>query len=389
MNEENQEQNKKFRFTNKVWFYIGGLAGLLLFIGASAWWDLTFGSFDPKAFIADTLILVAISLAAMVLSDLFSQEVGMNKFGGVYNIAQNDYLYAFRSVESIKVYFSQWFFWFLDQETKRKREGHLMLHGIDGTDAKKIVRYATLGDIERMKNSPTRIVKELDNGSKVVLPNLDTEEKIKAVTDVLNGKLDVKTTNYSIYLFMDDVSEANMSTLERQEYLEVRRKKSKKRAYIMRITMLILTSALMAALIPDPDEAGSASKKWWAFMKRLGVFVTSFLSGWLAGTTDIVARAAQIRDKTDKLETFKDHFEKGLWKPIPEEELDKRFIEAYEKEQEEAKKAVIVPEPVNTPLLENSSQEIHQNYTKNYTTKNENPDNIGAFGTMEQVTGNE
>ena len=388
--QQDPESEKKFKFTGKVWFYLGGLGAVLAFIAISAWWDLTFGNFVLKNFIADTLILIAISLATMVLVDLLSQEVNMNKLEGVYNKARLAYDAALLAIEGIKVYFSQWFFWFADQETKRKREGHLMLHGIGGTEAKKIVRYATLADIERMASVPEGdkgYIKEVGDGKKVVLPRLDTQEKIRAVSDVLNGKLDVKNTNYSVYLFTDNISEANMSTLERQDYLEKRRKQSKKKAYIMRIITLILTCLLMAALVPDPDEAGNGKSKWWNFFKRVGVFITSFISGWLAGSTDVVAQAAKIRDKTDKLVCFKDCYDKKLWQPISDEELDRQFIEEYEKRQEEAAKSVVIPEPISTPLLENSSQEIHQNYTKNYTTENENPDNIGAFGTMEQVTG--
>ena len=70
----NEDKPKKFRATTKLWFYLGGLAGLLAFIGISAWWDLTFGEFNLVDFIADTLILIAIALATMVLSDLLAEE---------------------------------------------------------------------------------------------------------------------------------------------------------------------------------------------------------------------------------------------------------------------------------------------------------------------------
>ena len=338
----NEEKQKKFRASTKLWFYLGGLAGLLAFIGISAWWDLTFGAFNLKDFIADTLILIAIAIATMVLSDLLSEETNMNRVYGVYNIARNEFEAILLSVEPIKVYFSQWYFWYLERETKRKREGYLMLHGIEGTDSKKIVKYATLSDVMGMKTSTKKYIKELNDGTKIVLPRLETEEQVQAVKSVLKGEQDVKNTNYSVYLFTDDISEANMSTLERQTYLERRRKQSKRKAYVMRIIMLVLTCFLMAALAPDGDEAANANK-WWLFLKRLGVFVTSFISGWLAGSTDIVAKASQIKDKKDKLAIFKDCYDKQLWKPLTEEELDKKFIEEYEKEQEEARASVIDP----------------------------------------------
>lgn len=354
----NEEKQKKFKATNKLWFYLGGLAGLLAFIGISAWWDLTFGAFDVKDFVADTLILTAICLATMVLSDLLSQEANMNKILGVYNIACNEYNDAMVLVEPIKVYFAQWYFWFLNQETKRKRENYLVLHGIEGTDAQKIVRFATLSDVARMAEAHKKYIKELEDGRKVVLPKLEGQEQIDAVTSVLKGEQDVKNTNYSIYLFTENINESNMSTLERQAYLDKRRKQSRRKAYIMRIVLLILTSLLMAALAPTSEEEANDKNKWWLFLKRLGVFVTSFISGWLAGATDVTARASQIKDKKDKLTIFHDCYEKGLWKPKSEEELDKEFIEEYIKEQKEAAASVVDLEAVDqVPLLEGGNNE--------------------------------
>ena len=343
----NEEKQKKFKSSPKLYFYLGGLGGLLAFIAISAWWDLTFGSFDLKTFIADTLILIAIALATMVLSDLLSEETNKNKILGVYNYACNDYEAIHTAVAGILIYFSQWYFWFLEKETRRKREGFLALHGFEGTEARKIVAYAELADVPRMQNG--KAVKELDNGKKVILPRIETEEQLFAINSVLKGEQDVKTTNYATYLFIDDISEANMSALERQEYLERRRKASKRKAYIMRIVMLVLTCALMAALVPADDEEGSKNK-WWLFAKRLGVFVTSFISGWLAGSTDVAAEAKKIKDKTAILTSFKDCHDKGLWKFKTQEELDEEAIEEYEREQEEARASVVEPE-VAGPMI--------------------------------------
>lgn len=352
----NEEKQKKFKATTKLWFYLGGLAGLLVFIGISAWWDLTFGTFDLKDFIADSLILTAICLATMVLSDLLSQETNMNKIVGLYNIACVDYNEVMASIAAIKVYFSQWYFWHLTNETRGKRENYLVLHGIEGTDAQKIVRYASLSDVEEMRRAKDKYYKEFPDGSTVVLPHLGEQSQIDAVISVLKGEQDVKNTNYSIYLFSDNIGEANMSDLERQAYLEKRRKQSRRKAYVMRIVLLILTSLLMAALAPADDAEGNDKNKWWLFLKRLGVFVTSFISGWLAGATDVTARASQIRDKTSILHEFKDCHDKGLWKPKSQEELDKELIERHKREQEEAKASVVVPEVIDTPLLGGEAQ---------------------------------
>ena len=324
------EKKKTFKFTPKIGFYAGGLGGLLIFIVISAVWDLTFGRFDLQTFIAESLILTAIALASMLLCDLFSQEMNKNKLYGVYNIAVNNYMNAMKRLEPIRIYFSQWFFWFLVRETKNKREGYLMLHGIEGTDAKKIVRFAEMSDIQPMVEATKKYVKVLEDGTKIVLPKLETIEQQKAVESVLKGEQDIKDVNYSKYLFVDDVAEMNMSTLERQEHLAKRRSRAKKRAYIRRIFWLILTCLLMAALVPADEE--EARNKMWLFAKRLGVFFTSCISGWLAGSTDVVAQASMINDKTDKLNTCCACYEQGEWAPKTEEEMDKEFIEEYEKQ---------------------------------------------------------
>lgn len=328
----NEEKQQKFKPTTKLWFYLGGLAGLLAFIGISAWWDLTFGAFNVKDFIADTLILIAIALATMVLSDLLSEETNMNKILGVYNIAKNDYEVAHNKVAGILIYFSQWYFWYRSQETRRKREGYLTLHGFDGVSARKIVAYAELSDLELMRNCEKYYVKVLFDGKKVPFKKIETEEQAEAFLSVMKGEQDVKNVDYSVYLFTDDIQEANMSSLERQRYLKKRRAQSKRKAYIMRIIMIVFTSLLMAALAPADDEEGSGKNKWWIFFKRIGVFVTSFISGWLAGATDTVAKAAQIKDKTSILTSFGDCYDKKLWQPKTQEELDEEAIQEWERE---------------------------------------------------------
>lgn len=331
MSDETSKKQPKFKLTTKLWFYAGGLAALLGFIGISAWWDLTFGAFNLKNFIADTLILIAIAIATMVLSDLLSEETNMNKIVGLYNIARNDYDAIYAQVAGILVYFSQWYFWFLERETRRKREGYLILNGFDGLAARRIVAFAELSDIPLMESCQKVYIKVSPSGRKIPLPKIETPEQKEVIQSVLKGEQDVKNTNYVVYLFTDDISEANMSALERQDYLEKRRKQSKRKAYIMRIVMLVLTALLMAALAPADDEEGADKNKWWLFIKRLGVFITSFLSGWLAGATDVAAKAAQIKDKKSILTSFKDCYDKKLWEPKSQEQLDQEAIEEWEK----------------------------------------------------------
>ena len=330
MSEATNEAIKKFRRTPKLYFYLGGLAGLLAFIAISAWWDLTFGEFVVKDFIADTLILTAIALATMVLTDLLSKEVNKNRVQGVHNRARNAYDAIHMEVEAILIYFSQWYFWYWEIENKHKREGYLVLSGFDGISARKIVAFAELSDIEPMK-TVSGYVKVLADGREIPMPKIETLEQEKAVESVLKGQQDVKTRDYVVYLYIDDISEANMSTLERQEYLERRRKQSKRKAYIMRIIMLVFTCLLMAALVPADDGEENAVKKWWQFIKRFGVFVTSFISGWLAGSTDVAAEAAKINDKASKLRTFKAHYDSHEWKPKTQEELDQEAIAEWHK----------------------------------------------------------
>lgn len=349
---EDKKKEKKYRFTTKTWFYLGGLGALLGFIVLSAVWDLTFGYFDVVNFVADTLILTAISIGSLVLSEKFSEESNMNKLVGVYNLSVNEYMAIIATVDGIRVYFSQWYYWFLARETKAKREGYLMLHGIDGTTAKKIVRYATLTDIEPMANATKHYIKVLEDGRKIVFDKLETNEQREAVKEVLSGMHDIKDTNYSNYLFIDDIKEANMSMLERQNYLEKRRAEMRKRAMVFAILRLVTTSLLMAALVPAAPEEQTANK-WWTFCKRIGVFFTSLLIGWKAGSNDVIARAAIVKDKANIIRQFKDCNEKGLWRPKTEEEMDAEIIAQWEKEQEEAKQAVIDPiiVPSNTLMI--------------------------------------
>ena len=359
MSEEQKEKQPRFKTSPKLYFYLGGLVGLLAFIGISAWWDLTFGAFDAKNFIADTLILIGIAIGTMFLTDLLSQETNMNKVIGVFNIARNDYENIYRQIAGILIYFSQWYLWYLGKETKKKREGYLVLHGIDGISAKKIVAYAALSDIPEMVKCEKFYVKTLPNGKKIPFKKVETKEQEEAIYAVLKGEQDVKNTAYSTYLFTEDEAEINMSVLERQEYLERRRKQSKRKSYIMRVVSVVFIALLMAALAPADEEEGGGKNRWWLLMKRLSVFVTSFISGWLAGATDVTARAAKVKDKIAILHSFKDCYDKKLWIPKSEEELDQEAVNEWEQAEEKT----------NAANNDGESHVIHQEYTKDSPQK--------------------
>lgn len=364
MSDERKERQPRFKTSPKLYFYLGGLAGLLAFIGISAWWDLTFGAFDLKNFIADTLILIGIAIGTMFLTDLLSQEANMNKIMGVFNIARNDYGLVYQQVAGILIYFSQWYLWYLNKETKKKREGYLVLHGIDGISAKKIVAYAALSDVTEMLKCEKFYVKTLPNGKKIPFKKIETKEQEEAIYSVLKGEQDVKNTAYSNYLFTDDEAEINMSVLERQEYLERRRKQSKRKSYIMRICSVVLVALLMAALAPADDEEGGNKNRWWLLMKRLSVFITSFISGWLAGATDVTAKAAKVKDKTAILRSFLDCYDKKLWVPKTEEELDQEAVDEWEHSSEK-------PAPSESKEKE---PDYHIAYTNNSPQNKENPE---------------
>lgn len=325
----NEAEQKTKVFSAKMAFYGVGLLAVFGFIIVSAWWDLTFGSFDAVAFVADTLILVAIAIGTMVLSSFSSQEYNLNKLNGLYNVSCNDYLLAYQAIEEIKIYFSQYFFWKMERENRENRENHLIVHGIEGINARKIVRYAELPDIAEMKKGKP-YVKTLEDGKKVVLPPLCTEEQVEAVEYALKGNVDVKDKNHSDYLFISDSSEVSTSMLDRKAFHERHRKAAMKRAYIMMIIRLVGTSLLFAALVPADEEEVSSKNKWWTFFKRIGVFFTSFISGWLAGSREVVGRAVAVKDKTAVLQEFHDHYAKGTWKPKTIEEIDQEIIEAQE-----------------------------------------------------------
>lgn len=333
----------KYKFTTKTFLYLGGLGGLLAFIVVSAVWDLTFGVFDAVNFVADTLILVAICLGTLVLTELFSEESNKNKTYGVYNMACNEFMLAMERIEGIRIYFSQWYYWFLERETVKKRETYLTLCGIKGTDARKIVKFAAIDDVDRMANCRDYYIKGFDDGKRVVLPKLETDEQIETVRDVLQGKYDVIDSGYTEYLFLDDVAEAAMSIVERKDYLKKRKAESKRRSNILAVIRLVMTAFLMAALVPaDPEEA--SANKWWTFVKRLGVFFTSLITGWFAGSNEVIASAAIVRDKTNMIDEFRKYSESGEWKPKSEEELDSEIIAEWDRRNEEAAKAVVTPE---------------------------------------------
>lgn len=325
----NGEEQKKPKITSKSIFYIAGLVSIFAFIILSAWWDLVFGVFDVVAFVSEALILVAIGVGTMPISSLSSQEFNMNRMNGLFNVTLNEYQQARQSIEAIIIYFSQWHSWWIEEETFQKRQGFLMINGVDGQNAYKIARYARMEDYQRLCEEK-EFVKEIDNGKKIVLRKLETEEQRQAALYVLQGKADIKDNNYSDYLFNFSSSEANMRLPELKEFYRKRAEAAQKRAYIMNVIRIIGTSILFVALVPADEEEVASKNRWWSFVKRIGVFMTSFINGWLAGSSKVSSNATIIKQKVSVLETYKKHYDEKIWSPVSQEEMDARLISEYE-----------------------------------------------------------
>lgn len=338
-----------FKFSPKFGFTLGGVGMVFIFIFVSFLWDLNFGKFDLGSWLADSLILMAIMISMMVLVDLLAQEYGMERYDGLYQQNLSKFNKSLSEISDIRIYYGQYFIWFLQKETRNKRIEILMQNSIDPREAEKIVDYATLDMLDTLVRRTVKVVSK--NNKEVVIRKI-TDEQREIVYEVLHGEWDIKRGSYSQYLFADTEGEAVMSILERNDYLEERRKESKKWSYIIKIGIFLIFTLIFAALIPDSEEGAGVASKLWVLFKRLSTAVGGFLSGWMSGTTDVKYKAKQLLTKAEVNECFKANFDKKNFVPKSEEELDRELYEEAEREEKEAAEAVITPETIKAIAMQ-------------------------------------
>lgn len=302
---------------------------------------------DWWGWLTRTLILVGILIPSIVLGELMSIDRQKENPDGLYQIALKRIHSDLDSIKEIKIYFSQFFFWFKERENIRVRRDYLMSNEFDGLEATYIVRYVRKEDLMELTQHP--ITKTASDGREIVIKTL-SEEKAQVVSEMLKGKLDIQERSYAYYLTSSDDEETSRSILQEGHRISRQRGKSVMRSRIFKILSFVIFSAIWAMIVPDSSSDIGSVQTWMNLTSRLAAMIGGLTSGWLTSITSAKMMASEMDKKSEVLETFKLDYEKGIFVPKSYEELAAEEESEYKKKLEEAKLSVITPETAGNLL---------------------------------------
>lgn len=284
-----------------------------------------FGLFD---WISSTLILVGIMIFGLLLGESVGRDKQIEKVGGLYQNALKSYNDFIEAIQNIIVYFSSFYEWYLPQDLEKKKINYLVMANVKPKKARKIVKYCGMGDFEFLCKGP--IKKKTDDGE-IIVGKLE-EHEMGAVKDVLLGKVTIDAPGASYYL--SAFGRASLrGTLENGKKIDAEIKFNKNANRILKLltsgAVSLAWGALTITEMAGGDDKAATMMAWFNLVSRIMALLTSLMSGWSSSVITVKLEAEKIEDKRKVLQNFKDVYEKRIFIPKDEDEIDKNEYEEF------------------------------------------------------------
>ena len=299
---------------------------------------------------ASTVILVTVQVASIVIGELMGADNQMDKDGGLYQRSIRKFKESLASIADIEPYFSQFFRWFRKRESFSNRLDALSKAEIDEQESIWILKYLKISEIDSLMKDD--IFKVDSNGNKIVLLKIEKSQnpninQAKIIKDVLSGEYDVKEDSYSYYLNYNADKGSPKSILQQGTYLENLRNSNRNRSRWTKISLFVVISAVFSMISIDTSTQADQAQVWINLIERLASIIGGFTSGFMTSVADVKMAATEIDFKSKVHEIFKKSYDSHAFTPKNYDEIQKEKIDEHEKKNEEAKKSVVTPEPVD------------------------------------------
>lgn len=320
---------------------------ILWFLATVVVMTITNIGFDDKwnwsKWLSNFLIVFGIMVFGLIMGESVGKDRQENNKEGLFQTSLREYNDYMNIIDTIKIYFSQFFIWYMPQELRNKKIEYLISNNVEGTKAQRIVDYCDISDFELLTKGA--IIKLDKNGKEIPIRKLTEDEKI-FVEQVLKGeiKLDTYSSSYYLSAFNDDSSSA--SILEVGKRLDQKKNKSKWANRLIKIITSMLVSIVISVLTVKEFMNGGDVQAWLNLITRVCALITSLLSGWLGAVILVKLSAEQLINKRTVLIIFKNSMDTKLFVPKSEDELANEEIKKEQEELEKARANVIIPEIV-------------------------------------------
>lgn len=303
---------------------------------------------DFYVWLGNTLILVGIMVYFLLMGESIGSDSQTQNPNGLYQNSLREYNTIYKEIEPILIYFSQFYFWFVKREIRKKKIDFLRDNNVDIDYADKIVDFINKNNVHQLSFESGYLIEEID----FVIPQ-QTETQLQAIRDVIEGKVKLKEPNPTYYLNAFATSKSK-SVLETPESIDnqIKFNRLTNRAFKI-ITSLVISIVWGMITVNDfmgGNDPTAQSRAWAYLVSRLTAALTSFVSGWGSSVVDTKLKARKLKNKYDMLATFKNSYEKNEF-----EIMDKQ--QAARKKYEESKKREAEIEIITPLMLEQKKTE--------------------------------
>ena len=288
--------------------------------------------FNWLKWLGNAMILFGITVFGLFIGESIGVDFSKEKKDGLYQGKLATYNTFRDAIDSIIIYFTLFYDWFVPQRLESKQINFLIMNDVSPVKAQRIVKYCDAGDLWELKQ---KTIKKVVDGEEIFIKKLN-EHEIEPVEEVLLGrvKLELSGSAYYLQAFADS---NQRDIIEQGEAIKHARKYNKTSNRTVRLVGgAVISLALGILTVNDFMRAGDG-QAWMNLVTRVANLFTALFSGWLSGVEDVKLEATAIENKTDVLKMFKSAYDKKLFVAYDEDEDARR---SYEKQQEEEKKAI-------------------------------------------------
>lgn len=278
-----------------------------------------------------------ISVGIMVFGLLMGESIGHDRQSenpkGLYQRNLKSYNSFRLTIESIEIYFSQFFLWFKEQELIKKKIDWLIDNSFDGQWARMLVLHAKKQDMvvgKLIKSDEEERVYITEDGHK--LKKIDNEQ-VEIVKKIFDIKLN--TPEYSYFLSAFD-NKSTGGVLEQGTTLRKQIKSDKRFNRALKIVSALFVSLILGmATVSDFTDDNAKAQAWFNLISRLTALLTSLLSGWSSSVLTVKTEAELLENKQRVLKYFKQTYESGEFKVVTyEEEVEKEYAKISAKKEQ-------------------------------------------------------
>lgn len=300
-----------------------------------------FSNFNWGEWLANSSILVGIMIFGILMGTSTGTDVQKEKvvyddnnkiIGGRYQLACSQYNDIALQIESIKMYFSQWWLQYKDKKLETKKIDYLVDNEFDSRLATVIVKNIEKDDLElgKLRYDPLQPNEKIYVKGELKIKKLD-EDKIEIVKNIFSIKLSTFGESYYLSLFNEGLGKTNEA--EKGVAIANKIKRDKASSYMLKISSSLIISIVWSALSINEFVSGGGDaavrKAWMNLLSRISALITSYVSGYSTSVVNVRDEASAIENKTSILKEFKQCYDNKSFIP----ETYEQMIEREYKEQ--------------------------------------------------------